>query len=696
MYEVMPLSRDVVEPKRSSVLQSTSKRVKMIFSVMASPNRIDILRILNSNGTLTYSDLKAHAGFRSKKESGKFAYHLRKLLRQSLVSLNKSEKHYALTNLGKLVLSLARQIEERSLVESGKMYVRSSRESIDEFNSHKIVQSLVREGNIPLDLAHKITEEAENKIYKYQIPYLTGSLIREIVNFVLLEHGYGEYRSKMARLGTPVYDIEESLANIGEIRAGTPDLLSRMGQKIFAEHLLTNTIPKDVADYHMSGDIHIANPGTWSLQPDTVFLSIRHMISDGIDLGSKHLGVPRLDTLKTSDEITTALSVMFSLLPHEASQEIVIEDLPAIIKKAKDATHLEQKLTNMLASSSATSTSAKPTIISFMLNLGGDAKIITSILDAYHNYVKLAPVPTFGLVINHGKASLSSVSERLADIISLGGRVTITTSPVSSRGIANPSRVAQSTSIKLESVSINLPRLAFESNKDETYFRARLALLLSPLFIAMDLRKRSMSDLTRRGLNPIMAKSSQYMQSNSTSMLINLVGIHEAVFDILGYSRDRTGYKVLYKIIETVVEITKKKSKDMGTEFQICMTADEGTTRFVSLDGEKYGKNNLLENVTSYGQGVVISAESMPDLVPRSEPVLHCTRLVKTLNGGLTTKIEIPEEASTGEIGTMIGTAAKLLPSFTPVVAIHVCGECGFKTRAPHQVCPHCQSTQVC
>ena len=64
----------------SGLLQSTSKRVRMIFSVMASPNRIDILRILNSKGPLTYSELKSLAGFKSKKESGKFAYHLRKLL----------------------------------------------------------------------------------------------------------------------------------------------------------------------------------------------------------------------------------------------------------------------------------------------------------------------------------------------------------------------------------------------------------------------------------------------------------------------------------------------------------------------------------------------------------------------------------------------------------------------------------------
>ena len=32
----------------SQVLQSTSERVRMIFSVMASPNRMDVLRILNS------------------------------------------------------------------------------------------------------------------------------------------------------------------------------------------------------------------------------------------------------------------------------------------------------------------------------------------------------------------------------------------------------------------------------------------------------------------------------------------------------------------------------------------------------------------------------------------------------------------------------------------------------------------------
>jgi len=150
------------------------------------------------------------------------------------------------------------------------MYVRTSHESIEEFNSHKIIQSLVREGSLPLELAQKITEEVENRIYKYQTTYLTGSLIREMVNSVLLEHGHEEYRNKLARLGLPVFDVQEMITNLDNVDNGAEGLLFKTGQRVFAEHLLTNVLPKDVADSHLSGDLHITNPGIWSMIPDTI------------------------------------------------------------------------------------------------------------------------------------------------------------------------------------------------------------------------------------------------------------------------------------------------------------------------------------------------------------------------------------------------------------------------------------------
>ena len=156
------------EPSGNQVLQSTSKRVRMIFSVMASPNRIDILRILNSKGPLTYSELKSLAGIKSKKESGKFAYHLRKLVRMQLVSLNRAERRYVVTNLGRLILNLTRQIEEQSVIESGKTYVRTSRETMEEFKPDKILQVLVKEAGMPMELAEKMTGEQKPEYINFK------------------------------------------------------------------------------------------------------------------------------------------------------------------------------------------------------------------------------------------------------------------------------------------------------------------------------------------------------------------------------------------------------------------------------------------------------------------------------------------------------------------------------------------------
>lgn len=695
----MELSEGIAEPKRSGILQSTSKRVRMIFSVMASPNRIDILRILNSKGPLTYSELKSLAGFKSKKESGKFAYHLRKLLRQSLVALNKSERRYTITNLGKLVLSLARQIEERSIIESGKMYVRTSHESIEEFNSHKIIQSLVREGSLPLELAQKITEEVENRIYKYQTTYLTGSLIREMVNSVLLEHGHEEYRNKLARLGLPVFDVQEMLTNVGDIDNGTEGLLLNTGQKVFAEHLLTNTLPKDVSDSHLSGDLHITNPGIWSMIPDTIFVNVKDLIDDGIDLGGKYLDVSRIPSSKTLDELTTALSVIISLLSKEASKEVVLDGLVQLFSKhTKNISELEQKLSDAFATASTSSKYNKSsTAISVRLQLGSDAKIINAIINAYKNYSTITPIPKVGLIIDYEKGKIVDVSSTLSEIISLGGKVMFAKGQTSSYGVTNNTKSSGSLSLTLESISINLPRLAFESNKDETYFRARLALLMKPALASMALRKKEISDLTRRGINPILAKHTQYMQRSSISLVVNLVGLKEAVFNILGYEDNKDGREVLHKVIETAVDVASKKGKELGDSVTVCMTDSDGASRFTILDGEKYGKNSVIKdmNSDSYSQGITINASQLGDFTPKSEPISECNKLAKMLNGGLLVKLHIDKDAAVEDIKKSIEKMAELTNSFKPSKTVPICGECGFKDSKLVDKCLKCKSPYI-
>ena len=686
------------EPSGNQVLQSTSKRVRMIFSVMASPNRIDILRILNSKGPLTYSELKSLAGFKSKKESGKFAYHLRKLLRQSLVALNKSERRYTITNLGKLVLSLARQIEERSIIESGKMYVRTSHDSIEEFNSQKIIQSLVREGSLPLELAQKITEEVENRIYKYQTAYLTGSLIRELVNSVLLEHGHEEYRHKLARVGLPTFEVQEMITNAESVDNGVEGLLFKTGQTVFAEHLLTNTLPKDVADAHLSGDLHITNLGLWSILPDTIFINVKTLIEDGIDLKGKSLGVCRIPSVKTASELSSALSMIIALISKEASQEVVLDELiPLFSKHSKDLPDLERKLVDSFTTSSTTVGYSKmPTMVSFRIPLGTDQKIVKTVLSAYKTYAKLTPIPKIGLVIDYEKGKISDVSTIISEIIALGGRIMFAKHNISQQGIVC-TKNSTSTVLHLGSLSINLPRLAFESNKDETYFRARLALLMKPALAAMALRNKTISNLIRLGVNPILANNTQYMQHGTASLVVNLVGLQNAVFGILGFKDNKAGQDILHKVVQTAVDIASKKGKELGIDVIVGMTDSDGSDRFISLDGEKYGKSSVQEitDTEAYSQGMVFDIDTISNLTGKSIEITECNKISKILSGNLSVQITIPKGTGVDRIKKVIEKASGITSSFKPIMPVSTCGNCGFKDDKLSEKCPNCKSTYI-
>ncbi|MDP9305406.1 MAG: helix-turn-helix domain-containing protein, partial [Thermoproteota archaeon] len=633
------------ETKPSGILQA-AKRVRMIFSVMASPNRIDILRILNSKGPLTYSELKSLAGFKSKKESGKFAYHLRKLLRQSLVALNKAERRYTITNLGKLVLSLARQIEERSIIESGKMYVRTSRHSIEEFNSNRITQSLVREANMPLEQAHKITEEVENKVYKFQTVYLTSSLIRETVNSILIEHGYEEFRSKLARLGLPGSDISEMFNNPLYSKNGVEGILSETSLAVFSENLLFNMLPKDITDMHLAGELNISNTGLWNLVPDTVFIDTRNIVENGLDFKGKYLNVSRLKPIRTLDDVTEVLPVLISVLSRETSREIILDNFVSSISKRiqESSESIEAAFSRAFISSSISrsfSSSGFP-VITFPIYLD-ESSITRSILAAYMKYLDHTPIPTIALsLVGKDHESLGTNSDLIASIVKNGGILSASKNFRSHMGIVkNAADEKASSIVSLESLAINLPRLAYQSNKDETYFRARLALMIKPAISALLARKNSILEMIRREMLPVMANITQMMQLSRMNLVINLTGVRESVYNILGHEFD--GEEIIQKVLHTAVEVASDQGKQVGDDsIRIAMITDDSSTRLASLDSEKYG--NMYRQagdkmmIKSYSQGLLVNGR---DLLANSGPIIESTNSIdELLNGGVSINVD--------------------------------------------------------
>jgi ribonucleoside-triphosphate reductase (formate) len=679
------LSRDYsfqTENKRYGILESASKRVRMIFSVMASPNRIDILRILNSKGPLTYSELKSLAGFKSKKESGKFAYHLRKLLRQSLVALNKGERRYTITNLGKLVLSLARQIEERSIVESGKMYVRTSHNSIEEFNSHKIIQSIVREAGMPLEQAQKITEEVENKIYKFQAAYLTSSLVRETVNSVLIEHGYEEYRSRMSRLGMPSSDVLDLINNAEGITNGIEGIINNASMSVFSEHLLLNSLPKDISDMHLAGELNISNPGVWGIVPDVAFLNI-NKFSEGLqNLNGKFFNISRI-RFDEKSKFAAALQLLLALMSREASSEVVLEGITDfLLNDTLDRDEIASSFAQSLISSSA-SASYSEGLPSFTILLPAstlDKKTLQALFEGYTRYTDLTPLPRVGLALNYSKDSntLEEDSQTISSVVRSGGKIAIMQNGKrTSNGIRKSLDGKDTWSVaSLQSMSINLPRLAYQSNKDETYFRAKLALAIKPALEAMYIRKKNILNAIRKGLCPVMG-SANFEDFGTTNIILNLTGLKESVYDILGYNHNSAGDDVLRKVLKTSGDVALDHGRQMGNEsVGISMINDDSGTRFSTLDSEKYGKTLLStgpESTEHYSQGITVNSK---ELLSQPQKILEeCVSIDSLLRGGLSTSIDLTDITSQDEFSKAIGVSSGLT-FFRPFVRTQICRGC--------------------
>jgi hypothetical protein len=100
--------------------------------------------------------------------------------------------------------------------------------------------------------------------------------------------------------------------------------------------------------------------------------------------------------------------------------------------------------------------------------------LINEILDSYNNYLNFTSVPRIGIALKFGgKDILRDYSEKVVSIIRTGGLVSMARNKSRSlNGIHKlvSNKVSSGTVATLQSLSINLPRLAYQSNKDETYF----------------------------------------------------------------------------------------------------------------------------------------------------------------------------------------------------------------------------------
>ena len=679
----------------------TSKRVRTIYSVIASSNRLDILRILNSKGPLSYSELKTLAGFKSKKESGKFAYHLRKLVKQMLVTLNRSERRYNVTNLGRLILNLTRQIEEQSVIESGKIYVRTSKEMMEEFKPDKILQALVKEAGMPVDLAQKMTSEAEARLYKFQTSYLTAPLIREIVNALLIEHGYEEYRHKLTRIGLPIHDVTQMLKQSTRSDNGVSSLVTQTSKEVFSEYLLLNQLSRDVTDAHLSGDIHISNLGVWGLKPDTVFVNLSSLPTQGIKVKGKLLSSVKINKAENFSDSIANIVLLTTELSKEINVEIAYNNFIEYITSFVDNKTASSKdsLVQMFKMISQVVSDDTSPFVSINLNVQKNSKIddkqLTKlhkwILDSYEEYIQTIAIPKITLIL---PLIDSELSKKVFTIIKKGGYIAINTdvkNNFSYTGI-NKSMIKNSAggNIILHAVSINLPRLAYESNKDDTYFRAKVNLILKTAISALSTRREIIDDMTCKGLLPLLNINTGIISSQKIPLIINFTGLDEAIDGLLGTkSTLKERGKLAGKIIDTAMEEITNSGKKLGEEFGLSSIGDDSAKRFTNIDIEKFGKARVINNSDSkeYQQSIILDLDEQ-------ERIDEINSYVNKFKGGYSVYVET-SNSTVKNFQEITNKISKKIGFFKYHCKLKVCIACAHKNIYNTEKCSNCNSTSL-
>ncbi len=154
--------------------------------------------------------------------------------------------------------------EERETTDYA-LFVRTSDDDFVSWDRKKIINALQNETGLESLIAEKVAEETEETILNSNVHLISSSLIREIVNVKLIEHGLENSRLRHTRLGVPLYDAERIILYANRENANIPHnpeaTNMTIAETVKKQYMLSEVFSRDVADAHIRGDIHLHDLG---------------------------------------------------------------------------------------------------------------------------------------------------------------------------------------------------------------------------------------------------------------------------------------------------------------------------------------------------------------------------------------------------------------------------------------------------
>ena len=601
-----------------------------VLKAVSSPLRLKILNLVFEKSSLSYTELMNSLKMNPSRDAGRFAYHLKFLLKADLLEADTESKKYVLTELGKMVLDIADRVEKKADKPRG-MLVRTSHFTLEEFDANKIANSLIKEAKVPPELAKKAAKETEKRLRKSKTKYLTAPLIREVVNTILIEKGFEDFRHKLTRLGMPVQEVT-SLIGARDTGRDSATILSKAGKNVLSEYTLLNVFPRDISDAHISGAIHVNALGTWILKPHEVMHDLRFFL--------KH-GLKKVSPLQLFSEpphsFESALSTVFSVLLY-TNRETEMQTcnffnvfLAPFVKNADVAAVKETLRLFILSINHHVNATlglelSIPKFIAAKKAIGPHGKICgnyrdfaeesqllaTLIIDLFAEESSSKPLFNPKLVLKISKEALKG--ENAKGILFKAHRLasergTVNFAHTTKKGAKAP--VFSSSGCKLEAdltgdwetdtlrtgclgmVTVNLPRIVLESEKDRNKFFEILKERFEMAARALKIKYRAVKQYGKY-LFPFLTQKLNgdiYFRIENCSRIVNFAGFKEAVESFCGNTlNNEETIKFAEKLVKNLLVFKRKLSRRYGKRlFPSVLCSLESSVKLAQLDIEKYG-----------------------------------------------------------------------------------------------------------
>jgi len=156
--------------------------------------------------------------------------------------------------------------EKRDSTDINLLVSSASQETLEDFDKEKVIDCLEEEAGLDRRIGGKVAKQLEELLNKTEAKLVTSSLIRAMIDNILLEMGYEKTIRKQNIIGIPKSDLEEVIfsktlenSNIG---ANNPEAINfTIAETILKQYALEEVFSKDIAENHYRGVFHVHDLG---------------------------------------------------------------------------------------------------------------------------------------------------------------------------------------------------------------------------------------------------------------------------------------------------------------------------------------------------------------------------------------------------------------------------------------------------